>query len=197
MRKLLIAFIALGVIFGASIAGAVTPPTTVTVDSYLNGCTAYNGCLPAGDRGIPATSIYKEFFPTGQYTFTVSSGYWAATTAHGNSWINPRGFWSMNFFNDDTQGDFDMLGSFTDYTSGPDALAAHVGDSVTFNVVDYNGTGGSVLGFYVEDHTPRSNFGEVTIDIAVAPEPVSTTLFIIGGVVLGGRSFLKRKRSVK
>jgi len=200
MRKLLITFLAFGVIFLLSstrYADAVLSyPSSISVDSWDHSCFAYNDC-PKADRTYPDSTIIEEFFPLGQYRFTVSSGYWESLEANGTSYPTPKGFWSMNIFNVDTGGDFAMLGNYTPYSSGAAALAGHTTPApefITYDVTHDNGSGGSVLGFYIEDDSPRGNLGTVTANIAVVPEPVSTTLFVIGGLVLGGRGYIRRKK---
>lgn len=44
-----------------------------------------------------------------------------------------------------------------------------------------------------DDHA--ENFSTVAGTTAVAPEPISSVLFLIGGAAMGGRSFLKRKKA--
>jgi hypothetical protein len=36
----------------------------------------------------------------------------------------------------------------------------------------------------------------VRLNVSVVPEPISSILFVIGGALLGGRRYLKKRKSV-
>jgi len=169
----------------------------ITLDSTINSGGNYSD-------GI------NLFFETGTYEVSVVSDAW-------NPWFNSTGvsgcdssgancdtgwMWSMDIYQPDTSTYF-RLGSKTDkYADASMAYSAHAGDYLT---IDQTSDGD--LWFFIKDGNPSDgqnfvwdNSGSVTASIsstsistAVAPEPISSLLFVIGGATFGLRRFWGKK----
>ncbi len=159
------------------------PPTTIP------DCSASIPVLAALNPQPYACSLW---FEAGIYEISVKSGAWMSQSNEGidgDYW-----FWSMNIYQDITNkfllGNHDYENPFSDEGS---ALSGNLGQSV---IITQPSDGN--IWFYIDDpDSPRDNpfTTSVTAEITVVPEPISTTLFIAGGLVLGGRSYLRRKRA--
>jgi hypothetical protein len=197
MKKALMACLSVLFMIGFARAGfAVQGP--LTLDSVINSSGDYQD-------GINLS------FETGTYEFSVVSGAW-------NAWSNVSGcnnsgadctsgwMWSMDIFQPSTSTYF-RLGSKIDRYDSPDkALSAHAGDYLILNQ-----PADGDLWFFIKDGNPGDgktlvgdNSGTVTFAISsvpppssapLAPEPVSSILFVIGGATFGFRRFWN-KRSV-
>ncbi len=85
--------------------------------------------------------------------------------------------------------------------NNPGLNSYHIDVSTIFN--SFKNSGNDYLGFRLYDPVWTSDPGVgdqlqyvgSTLTTAVAPEPVSTVLFLTGGIVLGSRSYLRRKRN--
>lgn len=169
MRKLVQVIIAIGMIMGL-ISQVVAMPTSITVDSYLNGCYTYNQC----DYGY-GSHVLSQSFGAGKYTFTVdpASGAWSSYNSPDTSsqWLDRHWFWSLYIYNPQTKilyGDpGPSIGSNNDFISGASALAQFnlSNDHVTIDM----GSGGSLL-FYIKDRAPRDNIGTVIVNITEVPK---------------------------
>jgi hypothetical protein len=164
----------------STVAFAAFPPY-ITVDSDSNGCEEYNLC--AG-----GASVLSEFFEAGTYQFTVYSGEsLSGTVPNGGSVFPPEYFWGINIYQPGTSTEY-VLGDYAPQGTTPGgALSANLGKSITIS----QPSDGNLL-FYVRDDNPRDNVGTMTV--AVAPEPVSSMLFLSGGAVFAGRRFWKKKK---
>lgn len=200
MKKLLIVIFAIGIITGmASMSFAY--PGSVTLDATL-----YSGS--SWSSGLQMTN-----FEANTYIFSVdlSSSAWS-TQNLGTTNLGARGYlWSFYIYQPST-GNTYFLGdeSFTNmsdpndgvfFPNNPsnsqdiqDAIDAAVNASYG-STLTINHTSGGDLWFYFNDAFTRDNEGSVTFNVAVVPEPISSSLFIIGGVVLGGRTYIKRKKA--
>jgi hypothetical protein len=194
MKKGFVVLMAVGIIIGLS-HGVFAFPGSVTVDSFSNGCRNYDLC------DNPASPL-SLFFEAGIYTFTVNpeGGAWSSFNSPDTSdqWTERHWFWSLYIYNPQTDTLYSdpgpTLGSNNDFLNEQEALNQfnQSNDSVTIDV----GSSGD-LWFYIKDRdepgSARDNIGSVTADVVLVPEPVSTTLFILGGAVFAGRIYLRKR----
>jgi len=195
MKKVLLA--CLSVLFIIGIASAsFAVPAQMTLDSKIDSSGDYQD-------GI------NFLFEAGKYEFSVVSGAWNAWS--GVSGCDSNGancatgwMWSMDIFQPSTSTYY-RLGSKVDRYDSPDkALSAHASDYLILNQ-----PADGDLWLFVKDGNPGEgktftgdNSGSVTFAISsvpspnpvpVAPEPVSSILFIAGGATLGFRRFRNNK----
>lgn len=202
MKKVLLTSLMLLVIIGiAQVSFAVQSP--ITLNSLTNSGGEYS-------NGI------NLFFEAGTYEFSVLSGGWNAwfSNSGGVSGCNSEGancttgwMWSMDIYQPNTSTYF-RLGNKTDkYDSQAKALSAHAGDYLVLNQ-----TTDSDLWFFIKDGNPGDgkrlvgdNYGSVTFAVSlksdpninpVAPEPVSSILFAVGGATIGFRRFWNKRRGI-
>ena len=182
MKKLFMIIMTIGIIVGVS-GMTFAYPNSVTIDSDANGCAEYNTC----DSGY---SVFSTFFEVGVYTLTVGSGeFQSGSIPYGVAVFPINYYWGMNIYQPGTSTEY-VLGDYAPNGSSPgSALSANFGTSIQIT----QSTAGNLL-FYVRDDDPRDNFGTLTANVAVVPEPVSSTLFVIGGAVFAGRRFRKRNK---
>ncbi len=181
---ILAACVCLG-ITGISIAGA----STVTLDSRGNACTDFNTCFTSA---VPPTDVLKVSFDAGLYNVSVptlfsDAGAWQTFTQGATNLAPPNlWLWYMNIYEPSTGNQFVLGDDSNAYNSGSNAHAAVAGQSVLIN----HASAGE-LWFYVKDSTAQDNTGTITADISVAPEPVSTVLFITGGGLMAVRRYFR------
>ena len=181
MKKVLMFILAIGMIVGLSNT-TFAYPNPITVDSFTNGCDEYNIC-------DSYASVLSVFFPAGQYIFTVDSGEFLSGSEPYGGPVFPMGyFWGLNIYQPSTSTEY-VLGNYAPYVTAGNALSANLGQSIQVN----HSTDGNLI-FYVRDNEARDNTGLLSANVAVVPEPVSSSLFIIGGAFFAGRRFLKKKK---
>ncbi len=181
MKKSLIAILLLGILCLLSNM-VYALPSSITVDSLINGCV-----------GNDFTAGIKEFLPQGTYEFTVNSGSWNAWGKWGDAYAG--WLWSMNIYQEATQTQY-LLGESSVYGSPTEALNANLGASIIIN----QPTDG-YLWFYIKDSYVPDNVGAITASFVdppsngstSVPEP-STMLFLGAGLVglVGFRKKLKK-----
>lgn len=143
------------------------------------------------------------FFEAGTYEISVLYGAW-------NPWFKSTGvtgcdssgancdtgwMWSMDIYQPDTFTYFRLGSKLDKYADASLAYNAHSSDSLIINQASDGD-----LWFFVKDGNPGDgkklvwdNSGSVTASIAVVPEPISSLLFVIGGVALGLRRYWGKK----
>lgn len=207
MKKVLMFILAIGMILGLSSMVYATLPASITVI-----------CDDAGGKDCSVGE--SIFFAAGTYEFTVASGAWGtwdmAWTGEADPNLSKRGYlWSLYIevpgnsvpfvLGDDSfngEGDpNDGIFFPADPLIPADIEAAKnaaLNNALTKNpskVITVGGTG-ETLRFYMNDPYPRDNNGSVSVNVAVVPEPVSSSLFILGGAFFAGRRFLKKKTKI-
>jgi hypothetical protein len=192
MRVLLAVAAALITMAGALAANAA--PGAVTIDGRAHGCESPTVCTDG------VSNAYSEFFEAGTYEFTVASGAWTSYT-YGTStgYLSRKWLWDMFIYQDSTGMTYE-LGISTPYDTPSDALSNNAG--ATIPNITVSGPG-ELLTFYVFDASPHENEaplgtpapfdGTITANVTVVPEPLSTILFITGGVFIAGRSFMRKR----
>lgn len=161
----------------------------------------------AEESGADESYGINLFFEAGTYDFSVVSGGW-------NAWFKSTGvtgcdqngancatgwMWSMDIYQPSTSTYFRLGSKIDRYDSQSKAFSAYASDHLVLN----QATDGN-LWFFVKDGNPGNpgdkdryvwdNSGSVTV--AVAPEPVSSTLFILGGATLGFVRFRNKRKSI-
>ncbi len=198
MRKNLIVILAIGMVVGLFSTGFADENITILANER------------SGSDHI--IGEYRLVTP-GTYNISIVDGAWGtfaltdfdppnATNTFGDNaiFVPYQGWlWSMVIFNGTDSvmlGDHSLGGAFNYDVSLGNKAAAQA------SALSHNGVGTSVpieskgeLWFYIYDPGIRDAEGSLTFNVAVVPEPISTTLFIVGGVLLGGRSYLRRKKS--
>jgi hypothetical protein len=88
-----------------------------------------------------------------------------------------------------------MLGDSLAHFDRSDALKYHLANTPP---IDFTlDSGGENLYFYINSDSPTNNILGVTVAVSapVVPEPISSILFLTGGVVLVGRKYLKKRKA--
>ncbi len=187
MKKVLTLIMALVVVFVLSNSVLANPANPIYVDSDLNGCFSFSDC-----GGGTYSPIIVSFDP-GIYKFTADSGYINTTTFGGAFNFVDTYYWSVSIYDPSGAGTlYEGLKNNTAYNNGTQALNAMSGAFVEVDL-----SSGGDLWLYVEDPSPRDNTGKVTVAYAttVVPEPISSALFLVGGTLLVGRRYIKKKRT--
>jgi len=188
MKRFLIVIIALGIIAGLS-NSAYAYPDFVTVDGYFNSRSdESDGVFDPDDNTANAFSM---FFEKGIYRISVDSGAWSSMSfndANGSFWL-----WSMNIYLDASHNF--LLGDNTvSHSTADEALSTNAGKSVLIT----QPADGNIWFFIDDPDSSRDNdFGtSITAKVILVPEPVSSSLFVLGGVVLAGRRYWQKRRRV-
>lgn len=187
MKKFLVLLIV--IVMSMIVTPSFAAPSSITLDSAVNSGDSYSYGL-------------SFFFEPGAYEFSVVSGGW-------NAWAGSTGvtgcdgggancatgwMWSMDIYQPSTSTYYRLGSKIDRYANDSLALGAHATDSLSLNLAS-----GEDLWFFVKDGNlgdgqkyVGDNSGSVTV--AVAPEPVSTILFLTGSATLGVRGWIRRKR---
>lgn len=196
MKKILLVFASFLLIMGIT-TSSFAVQNSITLDSAVDASGDYSD-------GI------SRFFEAGTYEFSVVSGAWnpwfgSTTGINGVSGCDSFGancdtgwIWSMDIYQQSTSTYF-RLGSKVDrYESELLAYNAHSSDVLSLN----QASDGNLLFFIKEGYRGDGkiyewdNSGSVTASInklsnpinnVVAPEPVSSLLFLVGGATMGFR----------
>jgi len=201
MKKVFQASLVLLMLIGFAKASFAVPGT-ITLDSKINGGGEYK-------NGI------NILFEAGTYEFSVVNGGWNAWFLHsgGVAGCNSEGancttgwMWTMDIYQPSTSTYY-RLGSKVDkYDTQDKAYNAHAND---YLVLTQPSDGD--LWFYIKDGQPGhgntyayDNAGAVTFGVSlvpgpnpgpVAPEPVSSILFVAGGATFGFRRFWNKRKT--
>jgi len=175
-----------------------TSPLISNVVTYSGSYGVFNVIVSSGVQS--GTSLYPEL---GLNTFEVSGG---AGTLY--AWFSNTGFGTTP-----TPAGFDMSGSLSSITgSGSVTFDSYIDNSNTLfgegtllaSLGSYTSTNSGTTSGTVSLSNPYSLTTKTTVNltagsnmqtttnVAIVPEPVSTTLFIVGGATLGFRRFRKR-----
>ncbi len=218
MRKYLIIILMLIIVGG--LAQTVLANENITILACDN-THILNGSLvcPDGDSGFDHTfGEYRSLMANVTYTISVVGGAWGTTeiTTFGDPtdvtntplqgwlWSLVIRYGTVNGFDSVMMGNHSEAGaSIFHPTNGPYFTKASAQSAAQSAAVDPNNGVDPVnvssstgdFWFYIYDPSNRDNEGSLEINVSVVPEPISTTLFVVGGLVLGGRSYLRRKRA--
>lgn len=127
-----------------------------------------------------AISSFTGTFTASQPTFEFSYG----LTSSGGSYTSYTGWLTLNDLTDST-----TLTNLS-LTEGSDTVSVALPDMHDIEVkFGINASSGPPITY----HSAATRQATLTFNTAVAPEPISTVLFVTGGTVLAGRRFLRRK----
>jgi len=122
----------------------------------------------------------------GQYRVDYSGGYYYRDISTNVFPVSMIGYRNGNQFINTMQNFTNTIG-----LSDQKTFNLKAGNDYYFYIYGTAGTSGGGL-----DRYSRSISGNISIDFnnTVVPEPISSTLFIVGGALLAGRRYLKRKK---
>ncbi len=178
MKKFLIIVLMIGMIFAVGNT-TFAYPTSVTVDSNNDGGTSYS-------------DGYSLYFETGYYKFSVKDddSSWNSYGGASDYWV-----WNVNIYWEDPSDSSNkwevVLGDSSYWNNKKAANDNHQNDYIEVYVPV-----ASNVWFYINDTTTFNNTGRVSMNIAVVPEPVSSTLFVIGSIMFAGRRYLGRRKGI-
>ena len=190
MKKLLMILIMVGMALGLSGVTFAAPPfAQKTIQSTVNAGPDFN-------------SGFSTLFSQDTYIFSV------VDAIGDDGWLydynNAQTSWQWSLYiyqpSDSTNHpNGQLLGSTAIFPTHVAALQNNASSTVT---IDVTNPSGEVLYFYMMDNDSpfglaptANNFGAVTFQVAVVPEPISSILFLTGGVVLVGRKYLKKRKA--
>ncbi|UCE71224.1 MAG: hypothetical protein JSV11_05735 [Nitrospiraceae bacterium] len=186
MKKLLMILIMVGMALGLS--GVTLAAVPYTLDSRLYAGPDYN-------------SGWSMLFTPNTYTFSVFDA------VGDDGWRDDAGDtgnfqWSLYIYQPSDTANYpngQLLGSTNLYSS---MNAAYSNNSASMVDITVSNPSGETLTFWMLDTdsgycgSPTcNNDGSVTFQVAVVPEPISSILFLTGGVVLVGRKYLKKRKA--
>jgi len=186
MKKLLIILIMIGIALGLS--GVTLAAGQYKIDSRLYAGPDYN-------------SGWSMLFTPNTYTFSVFDAVgddgWRDNSAYTNNYQ-----WSLYIYQPSDTANYpngQLLGSTNLYSS---MNAAYSNNSASTVDITISNPLGETLTFWMLDtdsgfcESPKcNNDGSVTFQVAVVPEPISSILFLTGGVVLVGRKYLNKRKA--
>lgn len=183
-------------------------PTTGT-DAYnvfngivdLSGVASYGSGLANWSYEITFTGLDT----TKQYEFVTTAN--RGNSAYGESGTDPR--WTQfSIFGADTFTNSSSSGVEEIFSPSPDVLRMNTGDNTTNGyIISWSGITSSTGSFSVRSENDPfgpgnayKSYGFQAFKLAetappVVPEPVSSTLFIVGGMALGMRRFMKKRNA--
>jgi hypothetical protein len=186
MSKILLSILVLICIASAASSAFAFPPT-VTVDAT------------GGIYDSQSASLKLNFEPdTYDFTVALNSDAWS-TLNLGTTNIGFEGYlWSLSIYQPSSGMTFLLGDNSAVFTSASDAVNNTL-STPAINKKRINHSDGGELWFYIDDAYSRENTSSVTVNVApvIVPEPISTTLFITGGLVFAAGNLIRRKRSFK
>ncbi len=191
LKKLVLTIIAVALVLGLSHT-IFAAPDFVTVDTYLYSRSDATYGVFDPDKPVNAFSL---FFEAGIYEISVFEGAWRSQSFGGVNYTDPADYawlWSMNIYQDATNSF--ILGDNNNFS--PSASLARTEAAMLGSLTINQPADGNIWFFIDDPDSSRDNvFGtSVTAKVVLVPEPVSSSLFVLGGIVFAGRRYWQKRR---
>ncbi|MEW6602391.1 MAG: hypothetical protein AB1499_15570, partial [Nitrospirota bacterium] len=120
----------------------------------------------------------------------IAGGWWGTIDPIS---INTTYSWSIHMDIDpsDSSNPFLVIGDGLYYGSVGEVETARTNNYLSYT--QQINFGGGDIRFFINDDEPRNKLGTISTAFTIVPEPVSSTLFILGGAVFAGRRLLRKK----